>query len=257
MKLTVLGSGCAVPHPLRASAGFWLATDGGTILLDCSAAAVHRMAQENFDWAALDAIWISHFHLDHCGGLAPFLFATRHAPQTKDRTKPLRIFGGKGMRKLLEDFDKAGGYKLFDQPFPLEVIEVEPLQKWEILPGISAAAISTPHKPESMAIRLTDTRGTSLVYTADTGMDMTIGDFARRADLLVMECSFFENKPVPYHLELTEAMHLVRYAEPRRVMLTHFYPEWDAYDVVKECEKFSPRCEVIEATDGLVVLIDN
>src|SRR6201990_2030188 len=134
MKLTVLGSACAVPNARRASAGVWLATASGAIRLDCSAAAVHRMAQENLDWAALDAIWISHFHLDHRGGLAPFLFATRHAPQTKDRTKPLRIFGGAGLRKLLENFDQAGSYKLFEQPFPLEVIEVEPRQKWEIVP---------------------------------------------------------------------------------------------------------------------------
>ena len=33
-------------------------------MLDFSASAIHRIAQENLDWANLDAIWISHFHLD-------------------------------------------------------------------------------------------------------------------------------------------------------------------------------------------------
>jgi ribonuclease BN (tRNA processing enzyme) len=253
MKLTVLGSGCAVPHPQRASPGFWLEAAAGTLLLDCSAAAVHRMAQEKLDWADLDAIWISHFHLDHCAGLLPFLFAARHAPQTKTRTKPLKIFGGAGLKKLLRSLDEAGNYKLFQQPFTVEIVEIEPMEKWEILPGLAAAAISTPHKEESLGLRLTDADGVSLVYTADTGFDMIIGDFARRADLLLMECSFFQNKPVPYHLELTEAMYLTRYAEPQRVMLTHFYPEWDGVDLLEECKRFSPGCEVIEAKDGLVV----
>jgi hypothetical protein len=34
-------------------------------------------------------------------------------------------------------------------------------------------------------------------------------------------------------------------------MLTHFYPEWDEVDFASEVEKLQPRCEVIEAKDGL------
>ena len=76
MRLTVLGSGTSVPHPRRASSSHWLETSGGTIMLDCSAPAVHRAAEEGCDWAALDAVWISHFHLDHVGGLARLLGAS-------------------------------------------------------------------------------------------------------------------------------------------------------------------------------------
>jgi ribonuclease BN (tRNA processing enzyme) len=253
MKLIVLGSGCAVPHPQRASSGFWLEAGGGTLLLDCSAAAVHRMAQEGLDWTSLDAVWISHFHLDHCGGLPAFLFGTRHAPQTQARAKPLKIFGAKGVAKLLRAFDEAGDYKLFQQPFPLEIAEIEPEEKFEILPGVKAVAISTPHTDESMALRLTGENDVSLVYTADTGFDMILGDFARRANLLLIECSFYKNKPIKHHLELAEVMYLTRYAAPKRVMLTHFYPEWDAVDLPEEVKKFSPGCEVIQARDGLVV----
>ena len=107
MQLIVLGSGSSVPHPKRASSGYWLQTTEGSVLLDCSAAVVHRVAQEGCDWVELDAIWISHFHLDHCGGLPAFLFGTKHAPETQGRTKPLRIFGPAGLRKLIETFDSA------------------------------------------------------------------------------------------------------------------------------------------------------
>src|SRR5213593_79708 len=125
MKLVVLGSGTSVPHPKRASAAFWLETKAGSVLLDCSADAAHRMAEENLDWPNLDAIWISHLHLDHCGGLASFLFGMKWAPQTQKRRKPLKILACKGIRDLLRAIDESNICRLFDQPFPIELEEIE------------------------------------------------------------------------------------------------------------------------------------
>jgi ribonuclease BN (tRNA processing enzyme) len=255
MKLMVLGSGSAVPHPKRGSSGYWLETETGSILLDCSASAIHRAARENLDWANLDAIWISHFHLDHVGGLAPFLFGARHAPAMRERSKPLKIFGARGLEKLLNAFDRANEYKLFKQPFPLEIIEVEPLENFEILPGIRADALKTPHTGDSLSLRLRDERDKTLVYSGDTGFEKVFRTFARRADLLVLECSFFKDKQSEKHLNLDEAMYIIRHARPKRAMLTHFYAEWDALDFAAEIARFSPPCEVLEARDGLRVII--
>ncbi len=239
-----------MPHPKRSSAGFWLETEKGSLLLDCSASAVHRMAQENLEWANLDAIWISHFHLDHVGGIPAFLFGTKYAPQTQDRKKPLRIFGAKGLRKLIENFDAANDYNLLQQPFPIEIIEVAPLEKFAISESVEVVAMDTPHTPESLAIRLSDADGKTLVYSSDTGFTKTLGTLAQKADLFVLECSFFENKPVETHLELNEAMNLIRYAKPKKTILTHLYPEWDAIDFEREVKKLSPSGAIFEARDG-------
>jgi ribonuclease Z len=250
MNLIVLGSGTSVPHPRRSSSAHWLQTERGSLLLDISAAAIHRMAQENLDWAGLDAIWISHFHLDHVGGLAPFLFGTKHAPQTQTRRKPLTIFGGGGLEKLFAAFDEANSYNLLKQSFPIEIREVAPEVAFDILPGVHATTISTPHTKESLALRLEEDRGASLVYTSDTGYADELSSFARQVDLLVMECSFWRNKPVETHLVLDDAMRIASLAGPLRVLLTHLYPEWDGIDLASEAKKLWPG-ETVAAEDGL------
>lgn len=250
MELIVLGSGTSVPHPLRASAAFWVQTSKGSLVLDLSADGPHRMAQENLPWPNLDAIWISHFHLDHMGGVTSFLFGTKWAPQTQEREKPLRIFGGRGLKNLIEGFDRVGNYNLLEQKFPIEIVEIKPQQPFEILPGLTAQAFSTPHTSESLAVRLTEKNGSSLVYTADTGPSADLIEFCRGVDTLLMECSFHKNKPVPTHLELADAIEIARASQPRRLVLTHLYPEWDNIDVAAAAKEYW-NGETIEARDGL------
>ena len=251
MRLTVLGSGTSVPHPRRSASAHWVEADGGTLLLDCSGPAVHRMAEEGCDWAALDAVWVSHFHLDHVGGLAPLLFGTKYAPQTQKRTKPLHVYGGYGLKRLLEKFDGAYDYGLFRQPFPLEVREVSPRAEFDVFDGLRAETFSTPHTRESLAVRLTETGGgASLVYTSDTGYTEALAKFARGADLFLMECSFFRSKPVETHLELADAMRLAQLSGARRVVLAHLYPEWDGVDIAAEAKRLWDG-ETVAAEDGL------
>ena len=251
MKLVVLGSGTSVPHPQRAAAAFWLETASGLALLDCSSDASHRMAEERVNWPNLDVIWISHLHLDHCGGLASFLFGMKWAPQTQTRGKLLKIFGCPGIGNLLRAIDESNNYGLFAQPFPIELHEVSvDNSDFEMMPGLGAQTFSTPHTSESMAIRLTDNDGTSVVYTSDTGYSEELASFARGADLLILECSFWRNKPTTKHLELADAIRLAQLAEPRRLVLTHLYPEWDGIDLENKAKELWTGM-AIAAHDGL------
>ena len=250
MKLTILGSGTSVPHPQRASAAHWLETSEGTVLLDISADAAHRMAEEHFDWSNLDAIWISHFHLDHIGGLAPFLFGSKWALQTQSRTKPLRIFGGQGLRKIIQTVSDSNDYGLLEQAFEVEIVELAPNEDFELLPGLAATTLKTPHTSESLALGLKDEDSKIFVYTSDTGFSEDLAPFAKDAALLLMECSFRRNKPVQKHLELADAMRIARSCEPKKLVLTHLYPEWDNVDLAAEARSLWSG-ETIEATDGL------
>jgi ribonuclease Z len=254
MQLVVLGSGTSVPHAQRASAAFWLETGNGSMLLDCSPDATHRMAQESLDWANLGAIWISHLHLDHCGGLASLLFGTKHAPQTQARTKPLRIFSCKGVERLLKAIDESNNHGLFKQPFRIELNELSGAGEFSPFDGMRCATFKTPHTRESLAIRVTNSRNKSVVYSADTGYSEELATFARGADLFVLECSFYRDKPVQTHLNLEEAMRIAQQAGPRTLLLTHLYPDWDAIDLEKQARELWPG-ETIAARDGLRIQI--
>jgi ribonuclease BN (tRNA processing enzyme) len=255
VQLIVLGSGTSVPHPQRASAAFWLETGSGSMLLDCSADAMHRMAQENLDWPNLDAIWISHLHLDHCGGLASLLFAMKHSPQTQARRKPLRILSCAGIGSLLEAIDDSNDYGLFKQPFRVERREFSDSgEEVTPLPGMRCETFKTPHTRESLAMKLTNSENKTVVYSSDTGVTEDLAAFASGVDLFVLECSFYEHKPVKTHLNLVEAMRIAQLAQPRKLLLTHLYPEWDAIDLPAKARELWPG-ETIAAHDGLRIEI--
>ena len=166
------------------------------------------------------------------------------------------IYGGDGLKKLLQTFDEAGDYNLFKQKFPIEVREVAPLAQFEMLPHLKAQTCSTPHTRESLAIRLTDeASGASLVYTSDTGYAESLAEFAHDVDLFIMECSFRRDKPIETHLELAEAMQLAARSNARCVMLAHLYPEWDGVDIAAEALKLW-NGETIAASDGLRIAIE-
>lgn len=213
------------------------------------------MAQERLDWPNLDAIWISHFHLDHMGGLVPFLFGAKWAPQMQNRTKPLRIFGPNGLSRIISAMNDSNNYKLFQQVFAVEIAEVGPGTDFEIIPGLTARTFSTPHTEESLALRLKAEDSKLFVYTSDTGFSEDLIPFAKDVDLLLMECSYRRNKAVKKHLELVEAMSLARECAPKRLVLTHLYPEWDEVDLVAEARPLWSG-ETIEAKDGLRLEIE-
>jgi ribonuclease BN (tRNA processing enzyme) len=256
MQLVVLGSGTSVPHPARAASGYWLdaGDDESKLLLDVGSDTPHRLAQEQLDWPNLDAIWISHYHWDHMAGLLPLLFGMKWAPQTMNRTKQLRIYGGPGLRQILEAINTANNFQLSGQKFPVEITEVTSGQEFQLVSGFTARVLSTPHTNESLAIRLTSKNSKSLVYTADTGYCEELIAFSQGATVLLMECSFRKGKPVQTHLELSDAVNIAAGAAPDTLVLTHLYPEWDEVDLESEARSLW-QGKTIQATDGLRLII--
>lgn len=87
MKLQFLGSGSAfVPLAQNFQSNMILKTDNGKcLLIDCGSDARHAMAALGLSHRDINAVYISHYHADHVGGLEWLAFNTYFDP---DCAKP-------------------------------------------------------------------------------------------------------------------------------------------------------------------------
>src|SRR5438067_426371 len=73
MRLHVVGCSPAWQNPGGAQSGYIVSEDGRRLLLDCGPGVLPRLRSEE-GWPRVDAIVITHFHLDHWGDLVPWAF---------------------------------------------------------------------------------------------------------------------------------------------------------------------------------------
>src|SRR6058998_3188721 len=79
MKLTVIGCSPAWPNPGGAQSGY-LVEGPGRLLLDCGPGVLARLRAENSSWPAVDAVVVTHWHLDHWGDLVPWVWGVTLGP---------------------------------------------------------------------------------------------------------------------------------------------------------------------------------
>ena len=70
-----------------------------TAMIDCGPGTLRRLAQAGADIADVDAVFLTHFHTDHCADLGPLLFALRNPAYTG--RKPLHVFAAVGLERHL------------------------------------------------------------------------------------------------------------------------------------------------------------
>jgi ribonuclease BN (tRNA processing enzyme) len=247
MELVVLGSGTVAPTPERTGPAYWVEAGTVKLLLDCGAGVLHRAATFGVPWAEATHVAISHFHPDHWGELAAYLFALRWGIEPA-RSAPLTLLGPPGLRLRLERLASAFGDWVLEPEFPQELIELAPGESRELAAGVTLAACDTPHTAASVAYAVR-TDDAHLVYTGDTGPSDALARWAAGCDLLLAECSLPDERAMELHLTPTQAGALARAAGARRLVLTHFYPVFGETDPAKvAAQEFAG--EIVAAQDG-------
>lgn len=99
MKLTFLGSGSFFAGPGNWHSNAVLEHNGKRLLIDCGSDARHSFREAGLQATDIDAVYISHLHDDHCGGVEWLGYANFFAPQRK---KP-KLFGDALVLKDLWD----------------------------------------------------------------------------------------------------------------------------------------------------------
>ncbi|TVR00069.1 MAG: ribonuclease Z, partial [Deltaproteobacteria bacterium] len=88
-SLTLLGTGTALPHPQRGPTAGLLQTPDARVLLDCGSGTLQKAAAAGADLFSLDALLLTHVHLDHLADLLPLAFALS-IPRI-ERSAPLQV----------------------------------------------------------------------------------------------------------------------------------------------------------------------
>lgn len=266
IALLILGTGGAVPTRDRSPSASWLTIDGRSLLVDPGPGALARLVQSPHGPATLDdvdAVLLTHLHLDHCADLAPLLFALHSVVLVSRR--PLQIIGPRGLAAYLDRLRDLYGDWLTPRSRPLEVLEVaggDTLRpgfggRWSVGGPDGAGsleAFAVEHgevrfSRENLGWRARDRDGRTLVLSGDTGPCPSLTAAATGADLLVVECSTPDELAVDGHMTPSRVGALAAAARPRRVVLTHVYPAAAGLDLPALVREHAPIAVVL-AADG-------
>lgn len=232
MEMIVLGSGTAVPHPERGSAGYLVRAGDRMLLIDAGLGTLQKLAALGISLAEPDAAAFTHLHLDHTAELAPLLFALRNPGI--GRTKTLTLLGAPGFRDFYSRLRRMYGSWVEPLDYPLEIEEID--DRPVSVGGFLVRAFPVSHTPQSVAIRVEDpVDGKTVVFSGDTDRCDGLVDAARGADLAVFECSFPDGRKVEGHLTPGEAGEIASRSGAKRLLLTHFYPECEGEDIFGQC----------------------
>ncbi|MDO8547468.1 MAG: MBL fold metallo-hydrolase [Nitrospirales bacterium] len=227
MRLTVLGSGTNM-HPKRAAAGYLVETDQ-MLLFDFGPRTLMNLLKVGADRHRLQHLFITHHHTDHFADFFTFFFdALFHAKFVAPRPA-LTIYGPRGTRRLFSALLKAmPGFSA--APFRVTVTELT--DRTIRLGRTRVTARTVTHSPglHCQGYRV-EHGGVALAYSGDAEYSEGLVALCRGADVAVLDCSFPVQRPGKGHMHAQDCGRVAREAEVKRLVLSHFYPVAERYDV--------------------------
>jgi ribonuclease BN (tRNA processing enzyme) len=214
VKLTVIGCSPAWPNPGSAHSGYLLEAGDNRLMLDCGPGVLSRLLV-NEAWPRIDAIVLSHLHLDHAGDLVAWLWGSLSGP-------------GRGLARP-ELWLPAGGRGELDRLASLDTLaRVFPMHEYDegeafAVAGFELSARRVPHYGHNAFALRVERDGVVLAYSGDSAFSEVLVDVARNADLFLCEATLAEpelHEPVG-HMTADDALELARRANARRLVLTH------------------------------------
>lgn len=224
MELLILGSGhFTAPDPrwrgatVRNPAGYALRVDGELLVFDLGFGNTRQLARGGWNYLDVSHVFFTHHHLDHIGDLPSLLFGLRYGP--KPHGGRLDIYGPYGFRNFNERLRAAHGNYVEPDGYRLGIHELKSgaLVKGK---GWTVRTLAVPHSTDTVAYRF-EGKGRTFVYSGDMGFDENFIDFAKGADLLLLESTQPDGDPFRGHLVTAESLYIARETRAKKVLLTH------------------------------------
>jgi ribonuclease BN (tRNA processing enzyme) len=223
LRLRVLGCAGGYPGPGSACSGYLLEAAGQRVWVDAGGGTLAEL-QRHCPLDALDAVWISHLHPDHCTDL-PLAYHVLSVGGVRGG-RPLPVFGPSGWSAHMDAFVAEPGAmaRVFEV---VELADGERVQLGEL----AMAAVATVHGIETYGFRAT-AGGVTLAYSADSGPCQALERIAGSSDLFLCEAFLSPGGPVEPHdgaISLTpgQAGGYAQAGRARHLVLTHLPPGAD------------------------------
>jgi len=226
MRLTIVGCSGSYPGPDSPASCYLVEADhdGRTwrVLLDLGSGALGAL-QRYADPLAIDAVFLSHLHADHCLDLCGYHVLRRYHPSGHQPRLP--VWGPDDTaNRMARAYDlpvDPGMHEEFDFRRYDGIVELGPFR---------VEAIEVDHPAPAYGLRVS-AGGATLGYSGDTGPCDGLDAVARDADLLLAEASFRTRVRNPLNLHLTgvDCGEAATRAGARRLLVTHV-PPWHDRD---------------------------
>lgn len=237
ITVTILGSGTCVPSLRRSSCSVLMETGEQKLLFDAGAGTLRRMLECGISIFDISCIFFSHFHPDHIAELVPFLFASKYSDLGPRKT-PLTLIAGKGFSAFYQALKQAYGAWIELDSGILSIVEMDTRAPDRLdFDLFSVSTRPAAHNPESISYRIASPSGYSVIYSGDTDHTENLITLAKDAQILICECSHPDEDKVQGHLTPSLAGGIAASAGVQKLVLTHFYPRCDGFDIEKECRK--------------------
>ena len=291
LSLFFAGTAGSVPTARRGLPALLLRAGGDQILFDCGEGTQQQLLR-SVGLPELDAIFLTHYHLDHWLGI----LGTLKTFDLRGRERPLAIYGPPGLRALMTAMKPAygrvsyplaleelylheevrfGAYMI--SPFPVEHrvraygyafveddrpgrFDAEEAERLGVAPGPDFGRLQHGEtvgdvSPEQVVGE--PRRGRRIVISGDTAPCQATEVFAHEADLLVHEATFMseesERARETGHSTARQAAEVAAAADVRLLALTHLSTRYFPGDLRDEAREVFPDTLVPRDFDTIAV----
>ncbi|MCH8003623.1 MAG: MBL fold metallo-hydrolase [Nanoarchaeota archaeon] len=240
MEMIVLGSGTSAPQLNKNMSGYLLDFNGNKILFDSGPGTIRQLLKIGVNLQEIDHIFYTHFHNDHISDLPAIIWSNNYGLLRK---KTLNFYGPKGFKEyykiLIKNMlrPKKLNYKInIKEMRNNSIIKINIKNNSIIKNNLIIKSLISKHTNTSVSYRI-ENNNKSIVYSGDTDYSNEIIKISKNADLLILECSFPDNKKVEGHLTPSLCGKIATKAKVKKLVLTHLTPDCDKVDIKKQCKK--------------------
>ncbi len=236
MKLTVVGCSGSFPGPESPASCYLIEHEDTRILLDMGNGSLGAL-QRYTDIYSIDAVVLSHLHVDHFIDLCSYYVALQYRPDGP--ADSVAVWGPTDTAARL-----ATAYGLGANT-EISGLDVRQIQRNMTVGPFRISTAPMRHPVEARAIRV-EAGGHSITYSGDTGPTARLTELAQSSDLALFEASFITRHDNPPDLHLTgrDAARIAVDAECRSLILTHLVPWNDQQEVLEEARQIYPTAEL-------------